>query len=37
MFYDLFGMSIMRNFDSSAPGLSTNLQTPASANLAVPL
>ena len=34
MFYDLFGMSIMRNFDSSAPGLSTNLQTPASANLA---
>ena len=34
MFYDLFGMSIMRNFDQSAPGLSTNLQTPASANLA---
>lgn len=34
MFYDLFGMSLMRNFDSSAPGLSTNLQTPASANLA---
>ena len=34
MFYDLFGMSIMRNFDNSAPGLSTNLQTPASANLA---
>lgn len=34
MFYDLFGMSLMRNFDSDAPGLSTNLQTPASANLA---
>jgi len=34
MFYDLFGMSLMRNFDQSAPGLSTLLQTPASANLA---
>jgi hypothetical protein len=34
MFYDLFGMSLMRNFDSNAPGLSTQFQTPASANLA---
>lgn len=34
MFYDLFGMSLMRNFDSNAPGLSTEFQTPASANLA---
>jgi Carboxypeptidase regulatory-like domain len=34
MFYDLFGMSLMRNFDSNAPGLSTEFQTPASASLA---
>lgn len=34
MYYDLFGMSLMRNFDSNAPGLSTEFQTPASANLA---
>ena len=34
MLYDLFGMSIMRNFDSNAPGLSTEFQTPASASLA---
>ena len=33
MFYDLFGMSLMRNFDSNAPGLSTEYQSPASANL----
>ena len=34
MFYDLFGMSLMRNYDSTAPGLSTQFQTPASASLA---
>ena len=34
MFYDLFGMSLMRNFDSNAPGLSTEFQSPASASLA---
>jgi hypothetical protein len=34
VFYDLFGMSLMRNFDSNAPGLSTEFQAPASVNLA---
>jgi len=34
IFYDLFGMSLMRNFDSNAPGLSTEFQTPSDANLA---
>jgi hypothetical protein len=34
MFYDVFGMGILRNYDSNAPGLSTNFQTAANANLA---
>jgi len=34
MFYDLFGMSIMRNFDSSAPGLTTTVHSPFGAPLA---
>lgn len=34
MYYDLFGMSLMRNFDSNAPGLTTEFQTPATADLA---
>jgi hypothetical protein len=34
IFYDLFGMSLMRNFDSNAPGLSTEFQTPSDADLA---
>jgi hypothetical protein len=33
MYYDLFGMSLIRNFDANAPGLSTQFQTPASADL----
>ena len=34
MFYDVFGMGIIRNYDGNAPGLSTNFQTAANANLA---
>jgi hypothetical protein len=34
MFYDIFGMGLIRQYDSTAPGLSTNLQTAANANLA---
>jgi hypothetical protein len=33
LFYDLFGMSLMRNFDSNAPGLSTQFQTPTTMDL----
>lgn len=34
MFYDIFGMGIIRQYDSTAPGLATNFQLPANANLA---
>jgi hypothetical protein len=34
MFYDVFGMGLIRQYDSTAPGLATNFQTPANANLA---
>lgn len=34
MFYDLFGMSLMRTFDSNAPGLSTTFTTPTTMDLA---
>jgi hypothetical protein len=34
VFYDLFGMSLMRNFDANAPGLSTQFQTPTTMDLA---
>jgi hypothetical protein len=34
MFYDLFGMSLMRTFDANAPGLSTQFSTPTTMDLA---
>src|SRR5262249_48617583 len=34
MYYDVFGMGIIRQYDSTAPGLATNFQPPANANLA---
>jgi len=34
MYYDVFGMGIIRQYDSTAPGLATNFQLPANANLA---
>ena len=34
MFYELFGMSIMRNFDSNAPGLTSLVRSPFGAPLA---
>jgi hypothetical protein len=34
MFYDLFGMGLIRQYDSTAPGLATNFQLPANAILA---
>ena len=34
MFYDLFGMGLIRQYDSTAPGLATNFQLPANATLA---
>jgi hypothetical protein len=34
MFYDIFGMGLIREYDSTAPGLATNFQLPANANLA---
>jgi hypothetical protein len=34
MFYDLFGMGLLREYDASAPGLATNFQLPANAILA---
>jgi hypothetical protein len=34
MFYDIFGMGLIRQYDSTAPGLATNFQLPANASLA---
>jgi hypothetical protein len=34
MFYDIFGMGLLREYDSTAPGLATNFQLPANASLA---
>lgn len=34
LFYDLFGMSLMRTFDANAPGLSTQISTPTTMDLA---
>ena len=34
MFYDVFGMGLLREYDATAPGLATNFQLPANANLA---
>jgi hypothetical protein len=34
LFYDVFGMGVLREYDATAPGLATNFQLPANASLA---